>query len=1000
VNVFTLTTMSMLSVANRPLRRCAALLRRRTLRCAAALGALCALLLSVPASAQQLSLRRYGKADGLVNQNPACLLQDHADFLWVCTENGLFRYDGSRFRRFGEDDGLDNTLVHSAIEDRSGRIWVATSSDLYLGEQGRFRPVRPQGRALPFAKEVRLRVLADGRIAAIVQRQLIALREDGRGGWLAEPMLSAAQVADTPDLARLLSAYQAPGAGLWLGCGAAICSVDARGVRRWGTSDGVPEDEWVAFLRDAGGALWARGRRGVLLLPAAGERFVPQAVPNAALRTFSDASVLAESSDGSIVLRTDKGVARWRLGRWSEWTMGNGLPSPDITALLFDREGSLWMGIGGLGLARWLGYGRFESWTHSQGLDSDVIWGLIRRPGGPVNIGTRNGCSQLESGSTLALPCGIDGLPLGEVSSLALAADGRLWIGMNAGELLVVEPGTRMSHLVARLPRFTSLLVDSRQRLWVPSRGGVFLLAPGEAVPRLVSEEHEFLDAAEDAQGGIWLAGSDGLLRYADGGWWRAPLADRRAGPGFSSIAIGKDGTLWAASRSRGLMRATIDVSGLRDPHWVSDPLVADASPMFVRLDAMQRVWVGTDYGVLAGDGSGAAARWFRLTESDGLIWNDVNGGSFLADADGSIWVGTSGGLSHIVDPARALSRPPLKLRVIDARYAERPLAIAGTPRLAWSQSAALDLDLVSLDFSRSIDSVFRYRIVGVDADWFDSRSARVHYPAMAPGSYRFEAMLVDPDRRQSSAVVGFAFEVLPPWWQTLWFRALTGLIAGLLLVVAWRWQVARLNARHLSAQQQAREHHLLLERASRDSLTGLWNRAAILDLLAQAIARRPAGEPLALAVLDVDHFKHVNDTHGHAAGDAVLRGLARRVTDGLRQVDLLGRYGGEELLLVLPGLPCADPPAAIDRLRAAVAGEPFDLGGGGPPLTVTISVGVAWFGIGRGGEPASHDDALRLFERADAALYDAKRGGRNRVVCALPGAAGAGPSTQELETL
>lgn len=145
--------------------------------------------------------------------------------------------------------------------------------------------------------------------------------------------------------------------------------------------------------------------------------------------------------------------------------------------------------------------------------------------------------------------------------------------------------------------------------------------------------------------------------------------------------------------------------------------------------------------------------------------------------------------------------------------------------------------------------------------------------------------------------------------------------------------------------------------------------------------------------MLDVDHFKQVNDAHGHAAGDAVLRGLARRVTDGLRQVDLLGRYGGKELLLVMPGLPCDDPPTAIEQLCAAVASEPFDLGGGGPPLAVTISIGVAWFGVGRGGEPAPHDDAQRLFGRAGAALYEAKRGGRHRVVCTSP-AAEAGPTT------
>lgn len=107
-----------------------------------------------------------------------------------------------------------------------------------------------------------------------------------------------------------------------------------------------------------------------------------------------------------------------------------------------------------------------------------------------------------------------------------------------------------------------------------------------------------------------------------------------------------------------------------------------------------------------------------------------------------------------------------------------------------------------------------------------------------------------------------------------------------------------------------------------------------------------------------------------------------------MRHVDLLGRYGGEELLVVLPGLPDENPPAAVERLREAVADEPFELDGTGAPLSVTISIGVAWLGVRRNGEPMRDDDAQQLFERADAALYEAKLGGRNRVVCALPAVA------------
>jgi diguanylate cyclase (GGDEF)-like protein len=576
---------------------------------------------------------------------------------------------------------------------------------------------------------------------------------------------------------------------------------------------------------------------------------------------------------------------------------------------------------------------------------------------------------------------------------MAQEADGALWIGFSSGDLWRLKAGSRAKR-VTKLPHFTAMLVDSRHRLWIPTRAGVFLKLPDEAQPRRLGDEHEYLDAAEDARGGVWIAGSDGLQRFADGAWTPAPIADRRATPGFASVAIGPDGVLWAASRSRGVVRAVLDGARLRDTRWIDDPLVANASPMFVRIDAARRVWVGTDYGVVvqepgAADAAGVQPPWRRLTESDGLVWNDVNQASFQADADGSVWIGTSGGLTHIVDPTRAIARRPLQLELTHPRFADRPVTLAKGQQWPWSRSAAFDLELVCLNFSRSMDSVFRYRIVGVDVDWFETSNPKVHYPALEPGSYRFEAVIVDPDRRQSSPIVSYEFEVLPPWWRTLWFRASCALLAGLAMLAAWRWQIGRITARHAMEQQLAKERNLLLERASRDALTGLWNRASILDLLAQALQGRRPGEPVAVAIIDVDHFKRVNDEHGHAVGDKVLRDLGHRLSTKLRQCDLLGRYGGEELLLVMPGLPCEAPANAVERLREGVCDQPFEIPGG--PLPVTVSIGVAWLGVPGAGEAADLEDtAQALFERADAALYDAKRNGRNRVSYGVQATGGA----------
>jgi diguanylate cyclase (GGDEF)-like protein len=183
-----------------------------------------------------------------------------------------------------------------------------------------------------------------------------------------------------------------------------------------------------------------------------------------------------------------------------------------------------------------------------------------------------------------------------------------------------------------------------------------------------------------------------------------------------------------------------------------------------------------------------------------------------------------------------------------------------------------------------------------------------------------------------------------------------------------------RAGRRILDLQEQLlRAQEALREQATHDGLTGLWNRTSILDIL-QKEAARSVRESLPLAVLmaDLDNFKKINDTYGHLAGDSVLRESARRMRSNIRTYDAIGRYGGEEFLLVLPGCDESGSLAQAERLRESVSCKPISTSVG--DITVTCSVGLSWSAHA---EPAATNSLLRL---ADAALYSAKRTGRNRV--------------------
>ena len=174
-----------------------------------------------------------------------------------------------------------------------------------------------------------------------------------------------------------------------------------------------------------------------------------------------------------------------------------------------------------------------------------------------------------------------------------------------------------------------------------------------------------------------------------------------------------------------------------------------------------------------------------------------------------------------------------------------------------------------------------------------------------------------------------------------------------------------------MRAQLLSRERRLE-ELAYSDELTGLWNRRYLQRRLASELrAAERHGRPLAIAMIDVDHFKAINDDHGHLVGDDVLREVADRLREALRDEDVLGRWGGEELLVILPSEPPGGVLQAAERLRRRISARPFTPGA----IGATVSIGCA--------ESDGETSVDALIRRADEALYTAKREGRDRVVAA-----------------
>lgn len=189
--------------------------------------------------------------------------------------------------------------------------------------------------------------------------------------------------------------------------------------------------------------------------------------------------------------------------------------------------------------------------------------------------------------------------------------------------------------------------------------------------------------------------------------------------------------------------------------------------------------------------------------------------------------------------------------------------------------------------------------------------------------------------------------------------------------------RIATQVRRKLYIDQLRSSFEASLEMAVTDQLTGLYNRRYLASHLTGMFDRAFwTGRPLALMILDIDHFKPINDTHGHDIGDKVIQEISERIKNSVRGIDLACRYGGEEFLVAMPDTDLQFASVVAERLRQEIANHKVTLNGGRDEIAVTVSIGIASTETG-----GKDDSAQRLIKRADEALYTAKNGGRNRII-------------------
>ena len=754
-----------------------------------------AMALACPALAQEYSFRFYGAAEGLQNLVVLSLAQDRTGYIWAGTEGGLYRYDGTRFQLIGQTEGLPcSTEVHSLFVASDGALWANTCARVFRFDGQRFQPIPGVDTLLRGAQ-----VMADGANGGVLISTLSGLYEasPGRdGSFTTHPHSLPAALAG-----RRSYGIVRQGARVWFGCGLQLCMEEAGRVSVFGREQGLPEEFWDAIQIAPDGSVWARSPKSIYRRAPNATRFSEEN-PEIAISYFWGALALAR--DGSILVPTDQGLAIHSPTGWSLVNRRRGLLNEMTGAVIEDREGSLWIGLSGAGIARWLGRGSWESWKTAEGLPSDVVWSIRRDRKGSLWVGTSLGLARLDNSGHTRTWTRKDGLGGDNVRWLSETSDGSIWAALKPGGLARIDPVSGNIRLVGAgngLPCDPEdVFVDRHDRLWLPTTCGLFRNDHPSLSSRVsrVETPEAFGPSAwkvmEDARGTIWVTNRTALWSLRDGQWRQHRRAEGLLTDNPYLMALARDGSIWLRHRyDAGIDR--LEVSGDRIVRASvvvpADPKTA-AGTAFHGFDVFGNFWRGGTNGVAVLHGS----TWTTFTVEDGLVSNDCDGEAFWADSDGSVWLGTSGGLAHY-HSASGVPQAPL-------------IALPTIAQLEVNQSARqVRAQFSSLNYKAEQLVRFAYRLD--EGPWADSVDRNISISGMGPGRHRLEVRCRVRDGPFSEGIAAAEFRLEPRWNETWWTRllAVALVLAAVIQFVRWRLAAAAQKQGELEALVAARTFNL-----------------------------------------------------------------------------------------------------------------------------------------------------------------------------------------------
>jgi signal transduction histidine kinase/ActR/RegA family two-component response regulator len=472
----------------------------------------------------------------------------------------------------------------------------------------------------------------------------------------------------------------------------------------------------------------------------------------------------------------------------------------------------VWIGLEGRGLVQWFGYGEWEAYTADSGLESDVVYGVLPLANA-LWIGTESGLFRGQRAGTGWAWQKIASVGTVPVHAVRLDREGWIWLGTESRGAARLDPRTGKLEwlgenrgLAGKSPY--ALMLDRNHRIWAGTERGLFVADVSKRRFQRVNElpQIRYLAVAEAVNGDIWAGSADGVFRLSEGNWRRITTADGLSSNVILSLAAAKSGDMWVGHRfGGGINRIHVDGEKLTIARYGHDQGLKGQTVYFLGFDAHERLWAGTDQGLDVWNGES----WTHYDHSDGLIWNDCDHNGFAAEPDGTVWIGTSGGLARFKSRPAPIERRPLAVVYTKLRLGETTVDPAGGVSVDYG-SNSLVARYSALTFIRNNATRFRYRLGPLFDDWRETPLREIQFAGLPPGSYRLEVQAREGTGAWSPSAA-FPFGIRTPWWRAWWFLTLLGLSPPAIAALMVRQRHLRQKAIQVALEAAVQERTIEL---------------------------------------------------------------------------------------------------------------------------------------------------------------------------------------------